>query len=161
MFTLNHFKDSHYCFWWRWVSDWDTQGLPYGGLGCPIKTPKPYYISLLWAQARRLLDCLAVLLQVASGTRDPTLGWSGILDRKVSSSILKISWSFFMFFIFFGRQLKSLGPSIWKLCSLRVCMAFLPFWTKWGILHFLPILVFSSATSTPQFGAYPSSIFQI
>ena len=86
----------------------------FGGLGCPINTPKAYYISLLLAQARRLLDCLAMILQVASGTRDPTLSWSWILDRKLSSSDLHRSWVFFDFTYFFlGRQFESLAPSVW------------------------------------------------
>ena len=98
---------------------------------------------------------------VWSGTRDPSLGWSGILDRKMSSSNLNRSWSFSITRNFLGRQLKSLAPSVLKLCSCSVCIAFLLFWTIWGILHFLPILAFYRATSTPQFGAYPSKIFHM
>ena len=150
MFTLDNFSDSHYFV-----------NTVLGALGDHLRTPKAYFIFFWSVQARRLLDCLAVILQVASGTRDPTLGWSGILDRKLSSSNLKRSWSFLIWRNFLGRQLKSLAPSVWKLCSRSVWMAFLPFWTIWGILHFLPNLALSSATSIPQFGAYPSKIFHM
>ena len=134
----------------------------YGGLGCPIKTPKAYFIYyMVWVQASRLLDCLPVSWSVAAGTREPILGWLGMVPRYPSRASLNSPRSLLIFLILLGKLLNNLAPLIWKLLSLIVCIPCLPFFDKDGILIFLPNLGFSGAKSTLQFGAYPSKIFQM
>ena len=77
---------------------------------------------------------------------------SGTVSRNLSSSLLKKSWSLWISLNFFGRQLKSLAPLIWKLFLRSVWIALLPLGIRLGILHFLPDLLFSGASSTPQLG---------
>ena len=134
----------------------------FGGLGCPLKDTQGLLLFFhMWIQASKLLDCLPVSWSVAAGTREPILGWSGIVPRYPSRATLNSSRSLLIFLILLGKLLNNFAPFIWKLFSLIVCIACLPFFDRDGILIFLPNHEFSGANSTPQFGAYPSKIFQM
>ena len=63
---------------------------------------------------------LAVYIHTLLGIKLSHLGSSGITDKKLSSLNLKVSTlQFDISLTFTGRQLKSLGPLIWKEFSLR------------------------------------------
>ena len=111
----------------------------------------PPYIFFWWEiTSMREFDGFAVWWLQILETSSPIFGWSGSLQRKESYLILNSSVLMFLESLrSLGRQLNSLGPLAWKLCSLKV-------WTDWlplsaEILHSLPRLPFVYWL-IPQFG---------
>ena len=73
------------------------------------------------------LDGAAVNISQADGVRPSTLGSSGISSRYLSNFSLNSSTDTLdMFRRYLGRELNSLGPLYWKLCSLSFLTDGLP-----------------------------------
>ena len=79
--------------------------------------------------------------------------------RYLSRCSLKSSIeTLLMFLICLGRELKSLGPLTWNLCSLSGFIDFLPL--RGGIMVTLPLLSLK-VSWIPQLGTRPSRIFHV
>jgi hypothetical protein len=84
-------------------------------------------------------------------------GMSGIVSSQLSRWDLKVSMVQFISRKARGQELKSLGPSTEKDCSLRVLMLAGPF--RAGRASSLPFLGWWDTVS-PQLGTKPCNIFQ-